>query len=133
VPFRSYWKLLNILILEEVYLELNAENTKLSTRTIKILNRNDIHNLDQLLAFANSRKFFSSSVRGLGRKGSLEIINLVGELEGEENKKRQKFESLIKTGDLKELERSLNSNIDKYGAETITKLFNRVISQKSLE
>jgi hypothetical protein len=114
-------------------MDLYAENTKLSTRTIKILIRNNIHSIDQLLAFANSKNFFTSNGRGLGRKSSLEIIHFVRELEGKESEKQQKFESIIKADDLAELEQSLKSKIEKYGTETVTKLFKRVISQKNYD
>jgi hypothetical protein len=105
--------------------------TTLSNRTLKILFRNDINTVDKLLAFASSRKFFSSSVRGLGRKGNSEIINFVKELQGKETEKQHKFERLIKEKDLEELERSLKSNIEKYGIEEVANLCSSYISRSN--
>jgi hypothetical protein len=112
-------------------MKLNSANTKISNRTLNIPSRNNINTVDQLLAFANSKLFQSKRLRRLGRQSSYEIIKFVQELEGKESNKTQKFESLIRTTDLAELEHLLKKNVEKYGVETVANLFKRYISLKN--
>jgi DNA-directed RNA polymerase alpha subunit len=83
-------------------MELKSFNNKLSNRTINILTKNNIITVDQLLTFANSRKFLSKSVRGLGKQSNFEIISFVEELKGKENDKQLKLKLKIRDMDLRD-------------------------------
>jgi DNA-directed RNA polymerase alpha subunit len=114
-------------------MELNSLDTKLSNRTINVLSKNNINTLEQLLTFANSKKFLSKSIRGLGRQSNYEIINFVEELEGKESDKQLKLKLKIRDMDLAELEHSIKKNIEKYGVETVSNLCITLISENTKE